>query len=833
MDAHLFIQQLLELPEDAGRIYIVQHAPEITDPAPIGALLREEAYRQRDIQPLAALKLAELLIFFGQYLHHPPSHAMGLHSKGVALSAIGLEQAAMDSMDTAGAMFLQIGDEVNWARTRIGWIFSCFLLGRVEEALAMAARARALLEQHRELYWVCAIDHNTAIIYTQIGQYQKALELYARLLAIYPTLTDRGENFIHRAIAMVEMNQARIRSWLGDFEQARRLLLKARSSLLALGQTNIVSRVESSLAMLDYVQGYYGSALRRYYQVRDTMLQHKLDNTMTFAFIMLHIASCLVKLNRTQEACQIGAEAVVLCRTLGISVDTADVLREYANVLMAASRPKDAASALDEASALFNQGGLVHYATTTRLQRAELLLEMGAFMAAYAQSSSLKEYFDAQGLASRSASAYLIMAEALIKQARKSKLAQELAQDSPLLHEATSICEQVTTLTSQHNLQEEAYRSLYLRGQLTLLQGDLVEAEKSYSAAIEQVEQMLDDLVLDLLPAFLHKTWGIYEDMIVLCLQQGQVERAFNRSEERRSLALRQYLNMFRQPQREMGVQEEALSSLQARNAAVLRVQNELSNWQSRYRGYSAQLAALESAVSTEIDREVLKAELQRCEAKISELFERLHLSQIEIDNTSQAKQKSQPERNPHAVHGMDISQLRQHLAPDQLLLAYFLYQGRLVIFAVTQEDVIIHENPDGMMQLERFLPPLFAYLEPGGWPDVENPPQFAIRRVLQKLYTLLIAPISSLLPSVAGAITVVPYGPLHSLPFHALHTGSHFLIEDFQINYLPASNLLTHLSTRHTLAPTRSPLIFGYSGNGELRSEERRVGKECRSRWS
>src|SRR5260370_35594939 len=96
----------------------------------------------------------------------------------------------------------------------------------------------------------------------------------------------------------------------------------------------------------------------------------------------------------------------------------------------------------------------------------------------------------------------------------------------------------------------------------------------------------------------------------------------------------------------------------------------------------------------------------------------------------------------------MDMTQLRQHLAPDQILLACFLSKGKLVTFVVTAEQVIPHENPTGGTQLERLLPLLHAHLQPGGWPDPQQPPQQPIRRLLNKLYDLLIAPVAALLPS-------------------------------------------------------------------------------------
>src|SRR5437763_534628 len=82
------------------------------------------------------------------------------------------------------------------------------------------------------------------------------------------------------------------------------------------------------------------------------------------------------------------------------------------------------------------------------------------------------------------------------------------------------------------------------------------------------------------------------------------------------------------------------------------------------------------------------------------------------------------------------------------------------------------------------------------------------------------------MLPSPPGSLTIVPYGPLHKLPFHALHDGSQFLIENFQINYLPASNMLMHFNSEKNKqaegspdvsASVKRPLVLGYSGNGSL----------------
>jgi len=84
MDNELFLQRLRDLGLEEGRIYIQEHVEGLADHAGVGNLIKDEALRQQNISPLTSLKLGELLIFFGEYVQHPPSYALGLIAKGDA-----------------------------------------------------------------------------------------------------------------------------------------------------------------------------------------------------------------------------------------------------------------------------------------------------------------------------------------------------------------------------------------------------------------------------------------------------------------------------------------------------------------------------------------------------------------------------------------------------------------------------------------------------------------------------------------------------------------------------------------------------------------------------
>src|SRR6266702_1305596 len=466
MDNDLFLQHLRELSLEDGKAYIQEHVEELADHAAVGELLADEALRLM-YTPFVSLKVAELLIFFGECVHHTSSSALGLKAKGDALRVIEHHQTAMVCLDAAGEEFLHLNDKANWARSRISWILSCAWLGRVDEALQEAARAREVFLQLGEHYWVCVIDSNIAMIYYYMGRYWDAIKLC--------------------------------------------------------------------------------------------------------------IGNCLVKLNRAQEACQLANEAVEIYRQSGISLSTAIALREYATTLVASRKLKEALATLDDAWILFNNGGFDSQASVTKLQQAELRLEMGSLAEAYNQTRLVREYFDAQGLVERSVRASLVMASAFIKRAQQPEIQKRREQLTSLLQEAMSLCKQTALQARQHNLQEAVYKSHYQLGQLCVLQDNPTKAARHYSAAIAQIERILDDLVYDLSPSFLHTAWAVYEDMIALCLQQSQFERAFDFLEQARSMALRQYLNKTSTGEDRGGEREDSIPPTVplASSALMLRVQQE------------------------------------------------------------------------------------------------------------------------------------------------------------------------------------------------------------------------------------------------------------------
>src|SRR5436853_3227295 len=147
MDIDSIIKQLLDDPSTLPAIleYLTN-----TDTAALVDHAKAEADRHWWINANRSLELAELIVRIGRARANQWQTALGMMARGDALKFLGQIEAAWDSFEEAGRLFQEVGDEVGWARTRIGRLLGCVELNRVVEALADAELARDIFTRHGE-----------------------------------------------------------------------------------------------------------------------------------------------------------------------------------------------------------------------------------------------------------------------------------------------------------------------------------------------------------------------------------------------------------------------------------------------------------------------------------------------------------------------------------------------------------------------------------------------------------------------------------------------------------------------------------------------------------
>src|SRR5947209_12564268 len=141
---------LLHKNEKEGRLLLQTHIATFDNIsiALLVDLIKREADRQWNKDAIVSFTLAGYLIAIGDWTRNKAYHALGLMSRGDALRRMDRDQDALPFFDVAGDEFQEIGDEVGWARTRIGRVSACLQLNRMSEALRDAAEAHEIFIRH-------------------------------------------------------------------------------------------------------------------------------------------------------------------------------------------------------------------------------------------------------------------------------------------------------------------------------------------------------------------------------------------------------------------------------------------------------------------------------------------------------------------------------------------------------------------------------------------------------------------------------------------------------------------------------------------------------------
>ena len=154
---------------------------------------------------------------------------------------------------------------------------------------------------------------------------------------------------------------------------------------------------------------------------------------------------------------------------------------------------------------------------------------------------------------------------------------------------------------------------------------------------------------------------------------------------------------------------------------------------------------------------------------------------------------RSRPAAALLGVGTLDLEEVQASLAEEELLVQYLSTPERVLIFAVSREDVRVAESPVARDELTARVR---LARELVGNPDTDAG---SARPVLETLHRLLIAPALRLAADrTVHRLVVVPQGVLDYLPFGALRdpvTGR-YLVEDYVPLYLPSASALSALRT-------------------------------------
>jgi len=735
-------------------------------------LLKKEADRHWGIDPNISLKYADRIVTVGQSRNDKSQEALGLMARGDALKFLGQLQEAWETLERAGEMYQQTGDEVGWARTRIGRLALGPDLNRVEETLADVERARTIFLKRDEQELLVRLEINTAYIHTQLGDQHQALQLYRSALAIAESLETVGEAYL----GMIYMNIGYVYGRFGNYPQALSHYKKARSYYIARDETRNIINVENNIATIALAQGHYRSALQ--------MLNHLITlDLKQFPRedddIRHSLAECYLNLNRYEKARDLARQALMGYRSINDNFKTARILLHLATAEVELGNFSAAQSALDEAASIFTSLGSLTWGMIARLRHAQIAIRKDELDLAWQEAHSAVEWFESQGQEVNYAYACILVGQVALARG-------DFAS-------ASRYGTKVLRIAQHYNIPALRYAGHLLLGRVALGRSIFSRAIRRFRAATATIERVQRGLTITLRPGFLENKGEAWRELIGLHLQLGQIDCAFEGIEQAKSQVMVSYLanrEQFRWSR------EEPESRVLIDELERLRAEHQVLYQQAFNPSEEHNMA--DDVLPEEALNEVLSRE-----KRMRAITEKLYL----LSYSNNAARSSFNTLLP------DI----QACIDERTLLVEFYEDGqKFWAFVLDGQSCEVFPLAINIETLKQLLNQLKSNIAAGLRLDSDSPAAGRLtllaERILQRLYALLLAPLN-LQKYARKRLIVVPYGALHYLPFHLLHDRDAYLIENYEMVTLPTASLVTRMSPRNS----SGALILSHSWNGRL----------------
>ncbi len=768
------IEQLFALLDlEAQKRFLAEHAPALN--TTIASALKDRATQllRSDIQ--CSLQIAELLFCLSELTGDPIDRALALLAEANA-RAIGLGEYrdAIPLYDEAAQLYHDQGQPVNQARSQVGKIWALANLGRYGEAFKVGQWASQILEKHAEWQILAGLTMNLAIVYGRAGDDVRSLEMFDRAGELYSQMGAEAE-WLH-----MQLNRAIALCNLGRFEEAIQASLTAAGGLERLGQKVASARARQGLALTYFVLGRYNEALEHLDQVRDVFLA---DGRQRDAMLVeLFVSDCLLQLRRFGDVLDKCLQVRNLFTELGMRHAVAQAIVNEAAAYAELGRYAEALNSLAEARQVFAEEGNRAQVACTDLETAAVLLRQGCQEESLAMARGCAAVFQAGDLPIEQAQAELLAAQAAIT----------LGAHDQALRLTTAALD----IGERRSVPTLKYKGYQLQGVLAATQGDTANALDAYDRAIHEVERLRGRLMVEYRVGFVEDKEAIYEDAVALCLDLDQPRRGLEYAERAKSRALLDLLAY----RLDLSIQTRSVAD-RPLVEEMMRLRAERDRLYRRWEGDAE--PAERGWVTRSGDRGQAQQEVMDLEKRITELWHRLL-----IRNADYAREAS--------LWTVRTEPTQPYLPPDAVLVEYFFVRGNPVAFLVTAEKVEAQRLACNLAQLQRLLQLLWLNFRavPKSAPDQTTTLAQNAQGLLGQLYELLLAPLAEALRPCQELI-VVPHGPLHYLPFHALHDGTRFMIEAYEVSYLPSASFLRYC--QETSIADEGLLAVGHSQGGRL----------------
>jgi CHAT domain-containing protein/tetratricopeptide (TPR) repeat protein len=772
------VEQLLTLPDiTTRRRFLEEHR----------SLLNDEVARLLDLQVAhflradiyKALDIADYLSYISELTDNPLYKAWSCMSKADARSiGLGEYEAAIALYDEAAAIYKAHGSP-KWAWSQLGKVNALSCVGRYEDALEVGQKIRPVLDAQGWTRSLAILTMNLGNVYSRRGEDSESLVMYDQAADFCKQL---GKEWTSDW-ALIQQNRAVALRNLGRFDVSIETSKIARETLLELDEKVEAARADQALALTYFILGRFNEALELLDRVSGVFLAD--GRKRDVMLVELYMSDCLLELRRFPDVLEKCRRVRDLFSELkSREVEALAIINEavaYAEL----HRYDEALDSLAEAHQIFVDAGNQVRAASTNLERSAVLLCQARHLESFTIAQECFAVFKTHSLPIEGA-------QALIVAARGALALKEYSRTYDFLNEALRLGEEFKIPTVR-------YQGHALLGALAVAQDEKRTAQREYELAIEEVEKLRGRLMVEFRVSFLEGKESLYESMVGLCIDQNQSLRGLEYAERAKSralldlLAYRLDLNIQAKDADDHPLVEELTRLRAERDHLYRRWESETESAERNERGWSSSQALRQQA-----QQDVLVLEKQ-----ITDLWHRLL-----VRNADYAREA--------VLWAVRTESAQPFLDADTALVEYYIVHGKLVVFLVTKDNVQALSLRSDMTKIQALMQRLRLNLRTAPKSTLRDLPALTAnaQSILRQLYQLLIAPFEERLTEYAKLI-IVPHGSLHYLPFHALYEGGSYLIERYEISYLPSSSSLRYC--REINPSSVSSIVVGHSNGNRL----------------
>lgn len=684
-------------------------------------------------------------------------------SKESIIASVGLGASLLDQSELlAGKEWIfradsSISDQIPYelqayVKSNVGWVYKRFR--EYTKAYSSYNLALSLAEQSGDQYRIAQVSNSLSLLAYYLGYYDEAITSATIAVKSFEQLDDP---FL---LSMAYSNLSSAFEALGFIEKAEENLIKSFNLKLQLQNQDLISNGYFYLGSFYHRTGNFDKALSNYSKYLNYVLDLGSMSFITPAYD--YVGSVYLSMGDYEKALEYFSRSEELDNKHNLQSNTS-VLLKIAFCYQKMGEYELARTLYLTALDKFIEKNDRHQIIETYLKLSELELTLENFN----EALSFAEVASNRSLETESkqlkAGSYAALGKVNVALGNKD-LALRLSKKA---YDLASIFKGYNLATYAANLATAFYHA----GN----DSAFFFAEIAFS----EIEREQQSVYGDNLESGVFSNYANFYDEVAFWYldKQNNVEKAFEVTERGRARVLLERLSVSESELRNV-VTEKELISLRQKEKEIDKVYRQIEH------------------SDNDNDISQLKNQLRDLEFNYQSYSNDLRLQYPQLKTFTELELISIPE-------------IQEMLSSNEALIEYIITDNRLVTIQITKKDAVSHSIAlDSVSSTGADISSLVSNFRTS---IQEKASLDVLEKQSDPLYNILLKPFINRLHNIDHLI-IVPVKSLSVLPFDALYINNSFLVERFNIKYLPSSSIYNYIKPAHR---STTKELFAVAGSG------------------